>query len=160
MSSRVNRAVRVFEGFHEYDARHLSKFAAGLVIPRLVYVVGRLVSVSYRSDKWQKGTFDYIHTIKSFPKVVVAFLGREGSERPRQLPQKIRDGNQVLVRIGRCLDAVYEDESGEVKLTFPADTDWFFSPSGRALYAIAAKRKLQCVIWGGDLNVEDRGIVG
>ncbi|MCJ7752707.1 MAG: hypothetical protein MUQ65_16740 [Armatimonadetes bacterium] len=158
--TRAGRAIEVFEGFHDYDARKLETFSAALVIPRLVYVVGRAVSISYRSDKWQKGTFDYIHKIVSFPKVVFAITSAEDGSRPRQLPAKARDGDQVLVRLGKCLDAVYQDDSGEMKTTFPARTDWFFSPPARALYAITAKKKLQCVIWGGNLNVEDRGIVG
>ena len=158
--ARIERAARVFEGFHDYDMRRLEKFASGLAIPRLVHVVGPCISVSYRSDKWNEGTFDYIHTIESRPKVLFAVVREEDGAIPRQLPEKVRDPNQVLARIGKTLDAVYEDGSGQVKVTFPASTEWFFSPSSRALFAITDKRSLQCVIWGGKLNVEDRGIVG
>lgn len=154
---RANRAIKMFEGFHEYDWKKIEGFGR-LQIPRTVFIAGRCKWVTYSSNKWNKGTYEYIHTIDSYPRVVVGLV-HDDTGRTRAVPRSIRDNNQVLVRIGRALGYAFVDDGEEIETRTPR-CEWFFSPSSRALFCIESKRKLLAIIWGGKLNVEDRGIVG
>jgi hypothetical protein len=152
-------AKRAFEGFHDYEMRQAGKFAREIVIPERLPFAGPCKWVTYRSDKWQDGTHDYIHEIESYPSVKVALPG-ERFDKDVPIPQRVRDA-VTLSQIGlRALGFAYEDGDAEVEAKLPKDAEWFWSPTGKALYCIKARRKLVALIWGGNLDVEPRGIVG
>jgi hypothetical protein len=77
-----------------------------------------------------------------------------------KVPAKVRNATTVT-QIGlRALGFAFEYDDDEYEAKVPAGTEWFWSQTARALYLIQNKRKLIAVIWGGNLNVEPRGIVG
>jgi hypothetical protein len=160
-SSQIRRAVKLFEGFHEYEMKDTGRFDPKLTIPRFVFSPGACAEVRYRSNKWGDGSILYYHPIDSFPKVTVGLL-RQHEGKPRRLPAAVSSMDQALIRIGSCVkdSVIFEDGEGDASVSFPAKSEWFFSPSSRALFVISQRRHLHCVIWGGKLNVENRGIVG
>jgi hypothetical protein len=77
-----------------------------------------------------------------------------------KVPLAVRNAT-TLTQIGlRALGFAFEYDDDEYEAKVPAGTEWFWSPTAKALYLIQNKRKLIAVIWGGKLNVEPRGIVG
>jgi hypothetical protein len=153
-----SQAIKTFEGFNEYPSKGASKFAREIVIPERMPSPGPCRWVTYRSDKWNNGTHDYIHTITSYPRVKCAMAG-ENYETVK-VPAKVRNAT-TLTQVGlRALGFAFEYDDDEYEASVPAGTEWFWSQTARALYLIQNKRKLIAVIWGGKLNVEPRGIVG
>jgi hypothetical protein len=154
----VALAIKTFEGFNEYPSKGASKFAREIVIPDRMPSPGPCRWVTYRSDKWNNGTHDYIHTITSYPRVKCAMAGENYDT--IKVPAKVRNATTVT-QIGlRALGFAFEYDDDEYEAKVPAGTEWFWSQTARALYLIQNKRKLIAVIWGGNLNVEPRGIVG
>lgn len=151
-------ARSTFEGFHAFDMRSWGKFSQEIVVPKRMALAGPCVYVTYRSDKWSDGTHEYIHKITSYPKVQVA-LAEEDTGRTVAVPARVRNA-VTLSLIGGALGFAVETDDGEVEGAFPANTEWYWSPTGKALYAIATKSRLLAVAWGGKLDVEPRGIVG
>jgi hypothetical protein len=77
-----------------------------------------------------------------------------------KVPLAIRNAT-TLTQIGlRALGFAFEYDGDEHEAKVPAGTEWFWSQTARALYLIQKKRQLIAVVWGGNLNVEPRGIVG
>ncbi len=153
----LDRALGVFEGFNKYDAKDIGTLPFS--IPAEIYLGGPCVWVTYRSDKWSDGTHDYIHKIESYPRVKCGLVARRTSKRVK-VPQRIQ-GDQTLTMIGlRALGFAYMDDAGDEIEAKTPDSQWFWSSKGRALLAVQEKRKLVAIIWGGDLDVEARGIVG
>jgi len=168
MRRRINRAIDSFESFHDYPYRNIGELGLR-AIPEVVYVAGACRWVTYRSNKWNDGTHEYIHEIDSHPRVVLAYAKpmelEVGDDRivetaRRRLPARVRADNQVLSRIGKCLGWAFTIDDDQFEADAPSKTDWWWSPSGKALFAIEDMRTLHVVVWGGRLDVEDRGIVG
>jgi hypothetical protein len=154
----VSQAVKTFEDFNEYPSKGASKFAREIIIPERMPCPGPCRWVTYRSDKWNDGTHDYIHTITSYPRVKCAMAGENYPT--VKVPAKVRNAT-TLTQIGlRALGFAFEYDDDEYEAKVPAGTEWFWSQTARALYLIQNKRKLVAVIWGGKLNGEPRGIVG
>lgn len=151
------RAIKVFAGFNKYDARNVGKLP--FEIPAEVYLGGPCSWVTYRSDKWNDGTHDYIHKIDSYPRVKCGLVSIRGSRRIK-VPKKIQ-GTQTLTQLGlKCLGFAYIDDAGEEAEMATPNCLWFWSAKGKALLAVQGRRKLVAIIWGGKLDVEPRGIVG
>jgi hypothetical protein len=156
---QFDAARKTFEGFHDFEMRGSGKFRGEIVVPARMALAGPCRFVTYRSDKWSNGAHEYIHTITSFPKVKVAVTG-EDTGRTIAVPKRVQDAVTVSF-IGRALGFAAEKPDGdEVEATFPASAEWYWSPTGKALYCVQGKSKLLAVVWGGRLDVEPRGIVG
>jgi hypothetical protein len=154
----VSQATKTFESFNEYPSKGVSKFAKEIVVPERMPSPGPCRWVTYRSDKWKNGTHDYIHKISSYPRVKCVMAGEDYPT--VKVPLKVRNAT-TLTQIGlRALGFAFEYDGEEYEAKVPAGTEWFWSQSARALYLIQNKRKLIALVWGGQLNVEARGIVG
>ena len=162
-----SRAVDKFTEFHDFEPRETGTIP-GLKIPSSVKIAGDAVHVMYRSDKWHEGrSDDYIHEHDRGVKV-----GRTGNcpGPSRAVPVEIQRVT-TLVRIGRCLGVAYEDADGNVVEMRPdGSVQLYCSPNGRALFVVDgvrvkngrasfARPKVEMILWGGRLGVEDRGIV-
>lgn len=162
-----SRAVDKFVEFHEFEPRETGTIP-NLKIPSSVKMAGDAVHVMYRSDKWHEGrSDDYIHEHDRGVKV-----GRVGncSGSLRAVPAEIQKVT-TLVRIGRCLGVAYADRDGNVVEMRPdGSVQLYCSPNGRALFVVDGVRvrngratfdrpRLEMILWGGRLGVEDRGIV-
>ena len=155
----LRKAVEIFEDFHDFDVRDVGTFAAGVRIPPRVFLAGKCQWVTYRSDKWGKGTYDYVHDITSFPKVRVGLVQR-ATDKTVKLPARIQNA-ETLTFIGKALGFGYVAGDGEeVEAKPKRGYEWYWSTEGKALILIASKRRVHAVVWGGGLNVTRRGIVG
>jgi hypothetical protein len=158
MPPGAHQARKTFEGFNDYASKGAFKFKREIVVPEMVPVPGPCRWVTYKSDKWNDGTYDYIHTISSYPKVKCGMIGEDYPK--RRVPAKVREA-KTLSQIGlRALGFAFERDGDEFEAKLPKGTEWFWSKSGRALYLIHGKSRLVAIIWGGKLDVEPRGIVG
>lgn len=155
---QANAAIKTFEGFHAYDHKTVEKFKREVKVPEYMEYAGPCLWVLYRSDKWNDGTHDYIHTIESYPKVKCCYPGSGGQK--IRVPAKVRDATTVALLGLRALGFAYKQDGEEYEAKVPADSEWFWSPSAKALYCIGGRSRLLSVIWGGRLDVEPRGIVG
>ncbi len=156
----LRAAVEVFEDFHDFDHRRIGKFDGRMRIPSAVWVPGPCKYVTYKSDKWGKGTYEYIHTITSFPRVRIGLVEKFDGARRVTVPARVQKVEAVTL-IGRCTGFSYVDVDGEaVECATNAKHEWFWSPSAKALILVEGKRRVVAVVWGGKLNVEPRGIVG
>lgn len=154
----LQRAVDTFEGFNDYEIRGYERFAKEIRVPARLPFVGPCKWVTYRSNKWNDGTHDYIHTIESFPSVRLCVPGEDFDE--VSVPARVRNAT-TLAQIGtQALGAGFENDAGESELRVPRGSQWYWSPSAKALYLIAKRERLVAVLWGGRLDVEPRGIVG
>lgn len=165
--SPSSRAIDKFVEFHDFEPRETGTIP-GLKIPSSVKMAGDAAHVMYRSDKWHKGrSDDYIHEHDRGVKV-----GRTGNCKGalRAVPTEIQRVT-TLVRIGRCLGVAYTDNDGNVVEMRPdGSVQLYCSPNGRALFVVDGVRvrngraafdrpRLEMILWGGRLGVEDRGIV-
>jgi hypothetical protein len=155
----INRAEDIFTQFHARDPKNVGKFP--FEVPSSIYHVGPCQWVTYRSDKWNDGTHDYVHEITSFPRVKCCLVKLEGLSGNRiAVPKKIQ-GTQTLTQIGlKSLGIGFVDDDGqEMEISTP-NSAWYWSSKGKALLCVQKKRRLVAIIWGGKLDVEPRGIVG
>jgi hypothetical protein len=155
----LDAAIRSFEGFHAYDSKEVGQFPASMRIPEYVQVLGPCTYVTYRSDKWNDGSHDYVHEIESYPRVLVGLVGGRQGKR-RKVPQRIgNDATLVQVRTS-AIGFGYTDGAGEKIDSTVRRCTWFWHPRGKALLLVREMRQLVAIIWGGKLGFEDRGIVG
>jgi hypothetical protein len=65
----LGKAKKLFKDFHDFDPRKVIKAKVkNRMVPKVLVVLGRLVDVSYSSDKWHKGKrVNYIHKFKQQP---------------------------------------------------------------------------------------------
>lgn len=63
--NRLERAVRTFRKWHEFDPDSLTSVKGPRrVIPSTLVLLGELVEVVYRSDKWEGKKKLYVHKTK------------------------------------------------------------------------------------------------
>lgn len=152
----LSRGVKKFLEFQDLDPSDIGTFAPSLKIPAEINLAGKATSISYRSKKWRDPA-DYIHRHKDGVRVGLTF--EQG--RKVKVPAFIRNA-KTLVKLGEMLEVTWEDPNDgeeysiEGKRPLP---ELYCIPSGKALIVIEGKRKLLAIIWGGKLDVEDRGIV-
>ena len=161
------KSIALFQGFHKFEPRKIAAFPGkgGLHIPEAAMYVGKGKRVLYSSDKFNPETGEdeglqyYYHDHK--PGVnYCRFDTLEG--KPRKIPKWIRDSEE-LVFLGKCEGFVYEGPDGETvagEATAPLPDLFAVPPLGKALLVVQDLRKVVCVMWGGKLVVEPRGIVG
>lgn len=65
----LDKAKKLFKDFHDFDPRRVIKAKVkNRMVPKVLVVLGRLVDISYSSDKWHKGKrVNYIHKFKQQP---------------------------------------------------------------------------------------------
>jgi len=155
----LKKALASFEGFHRYDPKNVAKLPSTVRIPSHVYVPGPCKYVTYRSDKWNDGSYDYIHDIDSYPRVKLGIIGKRNG-RKTKVPKRISDNATLIMIRTRALGFGYTNNDNETVDCTVSRCSWFWHPTGRALLLIEDKRRLAAIVWGGDLGFEDRGIVG
>ena len=135
-----------------------------MTMPRFCIKAGKALHVLYRSSKIDPetgkpprgGAQNYIH--KHDAGVMIyepAERGESGVTTPKMLLEI-----DTLVYLGQCLGVGFEDDGEEYEIDWSRGVDLFAIPSGKALVIVRAKREILCLVWGGGLGVEPRGIVG
>lgn len=164
--SFVNKRARdLFVEFHQFEPTDIGEFSVAFKIPEHVYHVGEAKKMYYASNKLNPETSEdegWIHYVHDHEGDVGMHLVDDASGgEPVVVPAWIRDVD-ALVRIGDCEGFEFvdlDDELVEAKGTKPLP-EWYAIPSGRALLIVQSKRHVIAILWGGDLDVEWRGVVG
>lgn len=165
MSRSLRKAERLFETFHQYEPVKVDDFRRGFSIPREANYVGEAKTMFYSSDKLNpetsedEGWISYFHEHQGGVRMYVLDDDPEGDW--RNVPKWIHE-TKALVRLGDCDGFEYEDFGGEMKKAEATGKkpEWYCIPSGKALLVIQDKSHVLAIVWGGSLDVEERGVVG
>lgn len=167
MSAHLHKAEKLFETFHQFDPEDVGSFRKGFKIPKQAWYVGEAKTMYYTSDKLNpisgedEGWISYYHPHEGNVRLYVSEAPDEEIGELRNIPKWIHD-TKALTRLGDCEGFDFIDLEGnerEAKATKPYP-EWYAIPSGKALLVIQSKRDVLAIIWGGDLDVEWRGVVG
>lgn len=159
------RAERLFETFHQFEPVKIGEFGPRFEIPRQAYYVGEAKTMFYTSDKLNpttgedEGWLNYYHEHKVGVRTYLT--GDEQGGEVRNIPRWIHN-TQALSRIGDCDGFDFTNFEGEKVEAQSTGTkpEWYATPSGKALLVVQSKNRVIAIVWGGVLNVEDRGVVG
>jgi len=149
--------IKRFETFHKLDPKRVGPFDSKLKIPTNAVLIGHAAWVTYRSNKWYGGTesYSYIHEHDDGVK-----LYKPGLARPQTPTPEFLRNAETLVRLGTCEGFAYKEDDEEIKIKAERGSELYCTPNGRALLVIWKKRTLVALMWGGKLDVLDKGIVG
>jgi hypothetical protein len=161
-SGQSRKAVDLYVEFHQFEPEKIGSFGPRFRIPRTAHHAGEAQVMYYASDKLNpetsedEGVIHYYHEHEG--QVQVYRCDGEGRDK---IPKWIWDVDS-LWRIGVCEGFEYTDFDGhcikaKAKKPYP---EWYAIPSGKALLVIQNKRDVLAVVWGGDLHIEWRGVVG
>lgn len=160
------RAAERFAAFTEFTPDEIGEFGTNVQIPREVYDVGEADWVSYRSDKWGDGWHNYIHDHDPGVRTCLIQPPAHLPCRLRTVPSFLRNAESFTM-LGGCIGfgfcaADWMRESWDEEFVYKKreKVELYCTPNGRALLVIVNKRKLVAMMWGGKLDVENRGIVG
>lgn len=160
----TNKAEKLYLDFHKYEAKKIGEFPSSFGIPQDACLIGDALYILYKSSKCDPLTYirpgnpiNYIHEHKAGVKVYTADHHEEGVE--RVVPQYIHSV-EALTLLGKCLGFGYTDFDGNNVDANCTSCELYSIPSGKALLIIEKKKEVLALIWGGQLNVEPRGIVG
>jgi hypothetical protein len=158
------RAEKLFTEFHQFEPVDIGNFHPSFRIPRYANYVGEAKKMLYASDKLNPETSEdegWIHYFHDHTGGVRLYLtGNVGGE-IRAIPPWIYRA-RALARLGDCEGFEYIDFDGELveaEGTKPLP-EWYAVPSGKALLIVQSKRSVIAILWGGKLDVEERGVVG
>ncbi len=156
-SKRPPAAARSrYETFHDKNPREV--VALRHELPKEWGLVGELLSVSYRTDKWygEGEDIDYKHVSDSG----VSVYEPRGAQ--RWLGKSVRASHPgALVRLGKHMAFyVRRHDSAEVLEATPRGTTLFAAPDGHSLYVYDPKRGFLAMMRGGNLRVLQEGIDG
>lgn len=164
----LEQAVSLWETFNGLDWTEIGAFEPSIRIPEKMVVLGAAEHVCYRSKKRDPETWrvpqravDYIHEHGKGVRVCVPMSSklREPGDRMIQVPLYIR-GVSALARLGECLGFAFRDKGEVIEVDGKRPLPELFSvASGKALFIIQDRAKVEAIIWGGRLDVEARGIV-
>lgn len=156
-----NIAVAKYREFNSFDPKKLV-YRPDFEMPRRARCLGDATFMNYRSMKvipdngvkprsWTYYTHD--HDPGTY---VYAVDGKLDTEVPSFIVKA-----DALALLGQCVKFGWkcDDGEGEGDATAPFP-ELYATPCGRALLVIQGKRKVLSLTWGGNLGVEDRGIVG
>jgi hypothetical protein len=159
----TRKAEKLFEDFHKYEPNSVEQFPASFRIPDRAAFMGPALYVLYRSSKYDPIThekpskpIDYIHEHKKGVNV----YRLDTDDGPEYKVPKYIHSPKALVLLGKCLGFGYTDYEGDDVEATCSGPELFSIPSGKALLVIEKRRKVVALLWGGELNVEPRGIVG
>lgn len=156
-------AISKYKEFTRYDPDKVGDFPASFAIPRRVHCMGDAKWVTYRSDKVDPETLkaprdpvDYIHEHDPGVKVYVC-----RGELDTDTPDFLVDCT-ALVLLGACtgFGFVYKSGAESEAVGERPYPELYTIPSGKALLVVQSKKEILAIMWGGDLGVEGRGIVG
>jgi len=165
MTSSLRKAEKLFETFHQYESMKVGDFHSSFAIPREANYVGEAKTMFYSSDKLNpetgedEGCIHYFHEHEGDVGMHVLDENRDGEW--CKVPKRIY-GVDALVRLGTCEGFEYEGLDGKLAKAEATGRapEWFCTPSGKALLVIQDKKQVLAILWGGDLRVEWRGVVG
>ena len=159
-------AIAKFREFHRKEPRRVAPFPERFDLPRWVIRVGDAKNVLYRSDKVDPETLrqpeqaiNYIHDHD--PGVGVYEPCDEDDADAEECPDWIAEVG-ALVLLGTNLGFAFttpDNEVVEARVRAPRP-ELYATPDGRALVVVQSKRFVLALMWGGELGVESRGIVG
>jgi len=147
----------MFLEFHQLDPKKVGQFGR-LEIPEEAVLVGEAKYIAYRSNKWSGKGENYIHDHEGGVKT---YRPDSRAGRVVDVPEAVRSV-QTLVRLGHCLGFGYTNEEGqlvEAKIKTPTP-ELYCAPNGSVLFVIQNKSSIKAMMWGGNLDVTWRGIVG
>lgn len=149
----ISEGVKKYLEFHDLEPKAIATFGRNLKIPKTMRKVGDAEWIAYASNKWTGKKENYIHDHSYGVHIYVPGDGYA-------VPAYIREC-KTLVRLGNCLGydtKPFNDHGSAVeKSHYPS---LYCVPSGRALLVIEGRSKLIAMMWGGNLDVTARGIVG
>lgn len=174
LNGSVGQAIDLYETFHQFEPHKIKDFHPSFQIPDTVYHVGEAIEMFYYSDKLNpetgedEGWIGYFHEHEGGVQIYLTDPKCGGD--PTDVPYFIKELNDGLAddvftglsRIGDCEGWIWKDLEGKKREAEGTDPlpEWYAIPSGRALLVIQSKRKVLAILWGGTLDVEDRGVVG
>lgn len=163
----MRKAVEKYREFHRKEPKDIGAMAASFAIPAVMVRRGPAVHVLYRSDKVDPETLrqpqepvDYIHDHDAGVDLYVPGGGRRDGELV-DVPAWIRR-SESLVLLGQCLGFEAKDERGRAIVAEATEPlpELYCTPCGKALLVIEGKASVFAMMWGGGLDVIDRGIIG
>lgn len=166
MTRDLTRARELYTEFHQFDPVDEGEFRPGFKIPPEAFYVGEAQTMFYTSDKLNpetgkdEGFVRYFHPHEGGVQLCVTDdHGLEGEW--RDIPEWIREAT-TLVLLGQCDGYEFKDFDGKVREARATGRkpEWFCISSGKALLVVQDKQRVLAVVWGGELNVEWRGVVG
>ena len=152
---KFKRAEEKYREFHDLEVKKRGKLPPSIKIPAHINREGVMKETLYHSKKWDDPA-NYYHDHNKGVKCCIP----GGSGPSIRVPQWLREA-QVLVYLGTCLGFTFIDNDGEeveAAVSNPKPK-LYCTPNGKALLVISG-RKLEALIWGGDLDVEEKGIIG
>lgn len=156
-----SKAVAKFVEFHRNDPSKV--WQEDFALPIHVDVIGANTNVRYASTKVDPSTLKKPRGKQGYTHdhhvgVRIGTPAAYGFRLPAYVSQA-----EALISLGDCLGFDYKDAAGKEfsKDYHTPNVGLFCADHGHALYIIQLKpRKCLYVIWGGNLRVEARGIVG
>jgi hypothetical protein len=158
------KAEKLFEEFHQFEPVDVGNFHRSFRIPHQANYVGEAKKMFYASDKLNPETSEdegWIHYFHDHMGGVRLYLIGDVGGEIRPVPKWIYN-TRALTRLGDCEGFEYidfDDELVKAEGTNPLP-EWYAVPSGKALLVVQGKRTVLAILWGGKLDVEERGVVG
>lgn len=150
-----SRGLKRFLEFHALEPKHFGPLP-GFRMPKSIQRVGEARWIAYRSTKWEGKPHDYIHDHEG---KVHTHRPDTNEGREVAIPQWLQR-TETLVRLGACLGFAYVADGEEVEAKVQRPLPFLYcTPCGHALLILVGG-SLQALIWGGGLDVTERGIVG
>lgn len=155
MSKSIDQGIKKYLEFHQLEPDDVHDFPRSLKMPTKAICIGDAIHTDYRSWKWGEDA-NYTHDHEADVHVYEVGSGK-GSKKVPETIQKCK----VLVKLGDCLSLGYNDyEEGEIELEYKNPYPGLYcTPNGKNLIVIKGGR-IEFLIWGGKLDIEERGIVG
>lgn len=156
--ANIERAIKNYEMFHALPPKRVGKVPN---LPKTVYHVGKAIWTYYESPKWENKNHAYKHEHEAGVKFYIC--DDTGDGKATKVPGfilKAQQSNEPLIWLGKYLGGEYEDFDGEIVDIDPSNRNDLFMIPDRTALIIASKTQVEAIIWGGNLNVIDAGIVG
>jgi len=155
----LDKGLKMYNLFHDLEHKKVVQF--NCKIPDKVAYVGKAVWTFYESTKWENKLIAYKHEHEAGVKFYWADDLNEG--KTINTPSWILKSD-VIVWLGHYLGGEYEDAEGIVDVDIgkgKKHPDLFTTCDGTALIVVDHDpTRVVALIWGGNLNVTARGIVG
>lgn len=152
------KLLEAYKTFHQLEPKKGRQLPDNLVPDELTHV-GWCTKTYYLSDKWENKVNAYVHD--HYPDVgfyLVHSRGKQWGGYSKNVPEKIKNVKELWV-LGQCDRLEFCDWEGETHdLTFKSVT--LAAPTSMDVLYLIQKQKLIGCIWGGQMTIEDVGIVG
>lgn len=166
MTRDLTKARKLYVEFHQFDPVDEGEFCPGFEIPTEAFYVGEARTMFYTSNKLNpetgkdEGSIRYFHPHEGDVQLCITDENDIEGEW-MEIPEWIHEVT-TLVLLGQCDGYKFKDLDGRIREAEATGRkpEWYCIPSGRALLVIQDKRRVLAIVWGGELNVEWRGVVG